>query len=123
MISVNTHMRTNMRQSKDPDFLPVLRTWWIEINEWIPMNLALAEGTQDPAIDWMHQERSDQVWWYDHDRWQESDFESRLWLVSHLPEFMSVHVTTALYITSQISTDLLHDLEIPGVWLVRVQKT
>lgn len=112
-----------MLQSGDPGFQACLRTWWIEINDLVPMNLRIQRGGLDPVLDWMHQESSDQVWYYDHDAWGETDFESRLWLVSHLPEFLSVHVITALAVTAQISEDLLHELEIPGVWLVRVQKT
>ncbi len=74
-------------------------------------------------LDWMHQDSPDVIWYYSLDDWEEADFRNRLWLARHSHLVDAVHVVTALYLTSMISEDILHDLEIPGVWLVRVQKT
>jgi hypothetical protein len=116
-------MHTNMTTPGKQDFDWVMASWWIAINESHPFNIRLAQGGRDPMLDWMHQTSEDVVWYYSLDAWQEDDFRNRLWLAQHSGLVDSVHVVTALYLTSMISEDILHDLEIPGVWLVRVQKT
>lgn len=121
-MAVNTHMPTNMTQPWEQNFDHIMATWWILINQQHPMNLPIHAGTHNPIRDWVGQPESDAVWFYGLDDREEEDWRSQLKLASHLETLDSVHVTTALYITSQISEDLLHDIEIPGVWLCRVQK-
>ena len=101
----------------------VMASWWIAMNQHHEFNIQLHAGGQDPMLDWMHQSSEDVIWYYGLDQWQEADFHNRLWLARHSHMVDSVHVVTALYLTAMISDDILHDLEIPGVWLVRVQKT
>lgn len=115
-------MPTNMTQPWEQDFDHIMATWWILINRELPMNLPIHPGTHNPLRDWVGQTESDAVWFYGLDDREEEDWHDQLNLASHLETLDSVHVTTALYITSQISEDLLHDIEIPGVWLCRVQK-
>ena len=101
----------------------VMASWWTAMNESHPFNIQLHSGGQDPMLDWMHQTSEDVIWYYSLRLWQEDDFCNRLWLARHSGLVDSVHVVTALYLTSMVAEDILHDFEIPGVWLVRVQKT
>ena len=101
----------------------VMASWWVELNHAHEFDIPLHAGGADPMLDWIHQTEPDVIWYYAMDLWQEADFGNRLWLAQHRPEFVSVHVTSALYLTSMISEDILHDQEIPGVWMCRVQKT
>lgn len=112
-----------MTQPWDPGFDWCIASWWISMNQCHPFNIRLAAGGRDPMLDWLHQTTEDVIWYYALDDWQEDDFLNRLWLAQHSGMINCVHVVTALYLTSMVSDDLLHDLEIPGVWLVRVQKT
>ena len=116
-------MPTNMTQPWDQGFDWTMASWWVAMNESHPFNIKLAAGGADPMLDWMHQTTEDVIWYYGLDDWEEDDFRNRLWLAQHTGDIDAVHVVTALYLTAMISDDILHDHEIPGVWLVRVQKT
>ena len=120
---LNNHMHTNMTTPGQKHFDWVMASWWIAMNESHPFDIRLHAGGQDPMLDWMHQTAPDAIWYYSLDAWEEDDFRNRLWLAQHSGMIDSVHVVTALYLTSMVSDDILHDMEIPGVWLVRVQKT
>jgi hypothetical protein len=121
--ALNNHMHTNMTLPGEQHFDWIMASWWIAMNECHPFNIRLHSGGQDPLLDWMHQDSPDVLWYYSLDAWQEDDFRNRLWLAQRTGDIESVHVVTALYLTSMVDEDMLHDYEIPGVWLVRVQKT
>ena len=112
-----------MLQPRDPGFDPVIMDWWLEINARLAMPMDLFSGSSRPLQDWASQPEADAVWYYALDLFEEDEFHKFLTLAQHMQSIDSVHVVTALYITSQLSDDLLHDIQIPGVWLVRVQKT
>lgn len=111
-----------MRQPWDPGFDEVIETWWTQLNDYQCLTVDLYPG-HIPLKDWAQQQDQDRLWFYPLDDWEEEDMRQFLVLAQGLPGVDQVHVSTALYITSQVSEDLLHDVEIPGVWLVRVQKT
>lgn len=112
-----------MTQPWDPGFDQVLSTWWIEINHYHVMPMDLEPGHANPLRDWARQREPDVLWYYALDDRDEPDWLSLFDVAQHLSSIEYCHVTTALYITSQIAPDLLHEIEIPGIWLVRVQKT
>ena len=111
-----------MPQPWDPGFDHIMSTWWIQLNAHQPLTVDLYPGTH-PMKDWSQQQDQDRVWFYPLDDYEEEDMKQFLALAPGLRGVDQVHVSTALYITSQLSERLLHELEIPGVWLVRVQKT
>ena len=100
----------------------ILAHWWIIINRSHVMPMRIARGGADPMLDWIHQSPRDLCWFYSLDQWTESDFQNRMWLAQHMPEFDSIHILTALSLTCGIDPELTHDMEIPGVWICRVQK-
>lgn len=114
---------TNMTQPEQLDFYSILLNWYIEIQEHLQYPIKLARGSSIPISDWMQQSESDQLWYYALDGHTEHQWHDLFWLAKQDRSIDSVHVTTALYITAQLDEDLLHELEIPGVWIVRVQKT
>lgn len=114
---------TNMTQPEQLDFYSILLTWYIEIQEHLQYPIKLARGSNVPITDWMQQVETDQLWYYALDNYDEETWQSLFWLAKQDESIESVHVTTALYITAQLDEDLLHELEIPGVWIARVQKT
>lgn len=114
---------TNMTQPEQLDFYSILLTWYIEIQEKLQYPIKLARGSNVPISDWRDQSAQDQLWYYALDNYDEDHWHSLFWLAKQTKSIESVHVTTALYITAQLDEDLLHELEIPGVWIVRVQKT
>ena len=111
-----------MRQPWDQGFDPILADWWIRINREHPVNLPIRAGSAQPIRDWVGQRESDALWYYALDDRTEQEWREQLDLASLLETIDSVHVITALSITSQLSEDLLHEIEIPGIWLARVQK-
>jgi len=112
-----------MTQPWEQGFDQILATWWILINQRHPMNLPIHAGTHTPVRDWAAQAAGDCVWFYALDDREQEDWQDQLTLAQHLVSIDSVHVTTALAITAQLDLDLLHEVEIPGIWLCRVQKT
>jgi len=122
VVIVNIHMPTNMPQPWEQGFDRILAHWWLRLNQRHPMNLPIHQGTHSPIRDWAGQADPDAVWFYGLDDREDEAWQEPLALARHLASIDSVHVTTALAITAQLDEDLLHELEIPGIWLARVQK-
>ena len=116
-------MPTNLRQPWDQGFDSVLIDWWTGFNDVLPTELTLAQGSHQPLTDWVVQADLDCVWYYPLDDWDIEELVLRANTAIELPRFLAIGVNTALSVTAGLSDDLLHDVEIPGIWLIRVQKT
>lgn len=112
-----------MTQPWDPRFQSILHQWWQEFNSWVDTELPLTEGTRNPMRDWLEQGDSDLLWYYPLDDWDFDELVERINTVIELPGMEAIGLVTALSVTARLNEDLLHELEIPGIWLVRVQKT
>lgn len=114
--------RTNMRTPGTQDFINVLDIWQLTIQEITELVLDLRLGTQEPLKDWHMSQPGEHVYYYSLNDYTIDDFEPWCQAYSFLNPRGHIQVITALQLTTTIDTDITHDIEIPGVWLVRVVK-
>jgi hypothetical protein len=76
-----------------------------------------------PISDWVNQTDPDAVYYYSLDLFDHEDLQQYLDLAELAHGIDSVLITTALDLTCRLDPDLTNDMEIPGVWIARCQKT
>lgn len=121
-MAVNTHMPTNMTQPWEPGFDPIMAQWYRRVWARTDCLPGVRRGSGQPMRDWLAQDQPEQIWFYGlddrtHEEWQE--YRDRCHLV---PGVRDMGWTTALAMTQALAADLLHELEIPGVWMVWVRR-
>jgi hypothetical protein len=116
-------MLTNMIQPSEPGFDAVLGVWWQNLNNRQWLTVDLVPGNRNPISDWCAQDEDELVWYYAMEDFTAEELEAMVDFAVLMRRIDSIQLTTALYITAQVDEDLLNELEIPGIWLVRVQRT
>ena len=108
-----------MRPSTDPEFQSVLVQWWLRISRSGAAVYDLESGTLDPVGDWLTTGPQRQIYAYPAEIWH---FDT---LVELAQEFegrsgRSCVIASALQITVIINPDILHDIEIPQLYLAYI---
>ena len=113
--------RTTMLQPWDYRFDQVLVAWWQRINQEQLLTTELEMGTQ-PMKDWRYQQDQDVTYYYALDDWTFDELCAWAQARTMLLPYCQVQIITALEFTVNLDVDITHDMEIPGVWLVRIVK-
>jgi len=104
-------------------FTRVLLHWWQTLNSAQYLTVDLYPGTALPISDWVNQTEQDQAYYYSLDLFDHEDLRQYLELAEITRGIDSVLITTALDLTCRLDPELTHDMEIPGIWIARCQKT
>jgi len=108
-----------MIQPDDPKFHLVMTAWWLRICRSGPAVYDLEPGTLDPVNDWQSTGPERCVYAYPSSIWDLATLQA-------LAEEFEQHtgrscvIASALQITAFINTDILHDQEIPGLYLAYI---
>lgn len=101
---------TNLEQLGSPRFAHVLSTWRVHAQSRLPAPLRAGRA---PLIDWTTRRL---MYWYAPHVWTEAQLDTACELASWGARG-EWRYTTALLWTTHTAPDLLHLVEIPGVWL------
>lgn len=105
-----------MIQPDDPEFRSVMVQWWLRITRSGPVVDDLESGSLDPLADWLTARAGRSIYAYPTEIWSWEDLNHLAEEFHNLSGRRAV-IVSALQITVIINTDILSEIEIPGLYL------
>lgn len=105
-----------MIQPNDPEFRSVMVQWWLRITRSGPVVDDLESGSLDPLTDWLTASASRSIYAYPTEIWSYDELRDIAQKFYDLSGRRAV-IVSALQITVIINTDILSEIEIPGLYL------
>lgn len=108
-----------MIQPDDPRFHSAMTQWWLRICRTGPAVYDLEPGTLDPVSDWQSTGPERRIYAYPTELWE---LETLLILAEEFEQQSGrpTTIASALQITHIINPDIIHEQEIPGLYLVYI---